>query len=160
MTFIRKHKWTLIVLCALVVLWTVMEVTQELLTQYTSSLREQLPALRNQAQVEAIEVKIEFWQPIRLFVSNFWGYLIYFFMALPLLTLIFKLEPWLTLAYYLLAHLCTYIFSCLIMGGGLEMVIAPLKQSGYMMLRGYLIWAICAIALHFWKGQKRKKVQA
>ena len=157
MTFIRKHKWTLIVLCALVVLWTVMEVTQGLLTQYTSSLREQLPALRNQAQVEAIEAKIEFWQPINLFVSNFWGYLIYFFMALPLLTLLFKLEPWLTLAYYLLAHLCTYIFSCLIMGGGLEMVTAPLKQSGYMMLRGYLIWAICAIALHFWKGQKRKK---
>ena len=93
-------------------------------------------------------------------MSNFWGYLIYFFMALPLLTLLFKLEPWLTLAYYLLAHLCTYIFSCLIMGGGLEMVTAPLKQSGYMMLRGYLIWAICAIALHFWKGQKRKKVQA
>ena len=71
MTFIRKHKWTLIVLCALVVLWTVMEVTQGLLTQYTSSLREQLPALRNQAQVEAIEAKIEFWQPISLFVSNF-----------------------------------------------------------------------------------------
>ena len=119
MTFIRKHKWTLIVLCALVVLWTVMEVTQGLLTQYTSSLREQLPALRNQAQVEAIEAKIEFWQPISLFVSNFWGYLIYFFMALPLLTLLFKLDSWLTLAYYLLAHLCTYIFSCLIMGGGL-----------------------------------------
>lgn len=56
MTFIRKHKWTLIVLCALVVLWTVMEVTQGLLTQYTSSLREQLPALRNQGPR---------WKPLR-----------------------------------------------------------------------------------------------
>ncbi len=154
MTFVRKHKWTLIVLCALVVLWTVLEVGQGLLTQYTSSLREQLPALRNQAQVEAIEAKIEFWQPISLFVSNFWGYLIYFFMALPLLTLLFKLDSWLTLAYYLLAHLCTYLFSCLIMGGGLEMVIAPLKQSGYMMLRGYLIWAVFAVVFYLRKKQK------
>ena len=160
MTFVRKHKWTLIVLCALVVLWTLRGVTQMLLTNYESTLWEQLPTLRNQAQVEAIEEKIEFLQPIIRFVGNSWGYLIYFFMALPLLTLLFKLEPWLTLAYYLLAHLCTYIFSCLIMGGGLEMVTAPLKQSGYMMLRGYLIWAICSIALYFWKGQKRKKVQA
>ena len=154
MTFIKKHKWTLIVLCALVVLWTVLEVTQGLLTQYTSSLRAQLPALRNQAQVEAIEAKIEFWQPISLFMSNFWGYLIYFFMALPLLTLLFKLDSWLTLAYYLLAHLCTYIFSCLIMGGGLEMVTAPLKQSGYMMLRGYLIWAVFAVVFYLRKKQK------
>lgn len=154
MTFIRKHKWTLIVLCALVVLWTVLEVTQTLLAHYDSSLREQLPALRNQAQVEAIEAKIEFWQPISLFVSNFWGYLIYFFMALPLLTLLFKLDSWLTLAYYLLAHLCTYIFSCLIMGGGLEMVTAPLKQSGYMMLRGYLIWAVFAVVFYLRKKQK------
>ena len=160
MTFIKKHKWTLIVLCALVVLWTVLEVTQGLLTQYTSSLREQLPALRNQAQVEAIEAKIEFWQPISLFVSNFWGYLIYFFMALPLLTLLFKLDSWLTLAYYLLAHLCTYIFSCLIMGGGLEMVTVPLKQSGYMMLRGYLIWAVFAVVFYLRKRQQQKVAQA
>ena len=154
MTFIKKHKWTLIVLCALVVLWTVLEVGQGLLTQYTSSLREQLPALRNQAQVEAIEAKIEFLQPIIRFVGNSWGYLIYFFMALPLLTLLFKLDSWLTLAYYLLAHLCTYIFSCLIMGGGLEMVTAPLKQSGYMMLRGYLIWAVFAVVFYLRKKQK------
>lgn len=154
MTFVRKHKWTLIVLCALVVLWTVLEVGQGLLTQYTSSLREQLPALRNQAQVEAIEAKIEFWQPISQFMVNSWGYLIYFFMALPLLTLLFKLDSWLTLAYYLLAHLCTYIFSCLIMGGGLEMVTAPLKQSGYMMLRGYLIWAVFAVVFYLRKKQK------
>ena len=160
MTFIKKHKWTLIVLCALVVLWTVLEVTQGLLTQYTSSLREQLPALRNQAQVEAIEAKIEFWQPISQFMVNSWGYLIYFFMALPLLTLLFKLDSWLTLAYYLLAHLCTYIFSCLIMGGGLEMVTAPLKQSGYMMLRGYLIWVVFAAVLYLRKRQQQKAVQA
>ena len=51
MTFIRKHKWTLIVLCALVVLWTVLEVAQVLLAHYDSSLREQLFGLRNQAQV-------------------------------------------------------------------------------------------------------------
>ena len=150
MTFVRKHKWTLIILCALVVLWTVLEVGQGLLTQYTSSLREQLPALRNQAQVEAIEAKIEFLQPIIRFVGNSWGYLIYFFMALPLLTLLFKLDSWLTLAYYLLA----YIFSCLIMGGGLEMVTAPLKQSGYMMLRGYLIWAVFAVVFYLRKKQK------
>ena len=154
MTFVRKHKWTLIVLCALVVLWTVLEVTQTLLANYDSSLREKLFGLRNQAQVETIEAKIEFWQPISLFVSNFWGYLIYFFMALPLLTLLFKLDSWLTLAYYLLAHLCTYIFSCLIMGGGLEMVTAPLKQSGYMMLRGYLIWAVFAVVFYLRKKQK------
>lgn len=154
MTFVRKHKWTLIILCALVVLWTVLEVGQGLLTQYTSSLREQLPALRNQAQVEAIKAKIEFWQPISRFMVNSWGYLIYFFMALPLLTLLFKLDSWLTLAYYLLAHLCTYIFSCLIMGGGLEMVTAPLKQSGYMMLRGYLIWAVFAVVFYLRKKQK------
>ena len=79
MTFIKKHKWTLIVLCALVVLWTVLEVAQVLLAHYDSSLREQLPALRNQAQVEAIEAKIEFWQPINQFMVNSWGYLIYFF---------------------------------------------------------------------------------
>ena len=160
MTFVRKHKWTLIVLCTLVVLWTVLEVGQGLLTQYTSSLREQLPSLRNQAQVEAIEAKIEFLQPIIRFVGNSWGYLIYFFMALPLLTLLFKLEPWLTLAYYLLAHLCTYIFSCLIMGGGLEMVTAPLKQSGYMMLRGYLIWAVFAVVFYLRKRQQQKVAQA
>lgn len=154
MTFIRKHKWTLIVLCALVVLWTVLEVTQTLLANYDSSLREQLFGLRNQAQVEAIEAKIEFLQPIIRFVGNSWGYLIYFFMALPLLTLLFKLDSWLTLAYYLLAHLCTYIFSCLIMGGGLEMVTAPLKQSGYMMLRGYLIWAVFAVVFYLRKKQK------
>ena len=160
MTFVRKHKWTLIVLCALVVLWTVLEVGQGLLTQYTSSLREQLPALRNQAQVEAIEAKIEFLQPIIRFVGNSWGYLIYFFMALPLLTLLFKLDSWLTLAYYLLAHLCTYIFSCLIMGGGLEMVTAPLKQSGYMVLRGYLIWAVFAVVFYLRKRQQQKAAQA
>lgn len=160
MTFIRKHKWTLIVLCALVVLWTVLEVAQVLLAHYDSSLREQLFDLRNQAQVEAIEAKIEFLQPIIRFVGNSSFYLIYFFMALPLLTLLFKLDSWLTLAYYLLAHLCTYIFSCLIMGGGLEMVTAPLKQSGYMVLRGYLIWAIFAAVLYLRKRQQQKAVQA
>ena len=154
MTFIRKHKWTLIVLCALVVLWTVLEVTQGLLANYDSSLREQLFGLRNQAQVEAIEAKIEFLQPVIRFVGNSSFYLIYFFMALPLLTLLFKLDSWLTLAYYLLAHLCTYIFSCLIMGGGLEMFTAPLKQSGYMMLRGYLIWAVFAVVFYLRKKQK------
>ena len=160
MTFVRKHKWTLIVLCALVVLWTVLEVAQVLLANYDSSLREQLFDLRNQAQVEAIEAKIEFLQPIIRFVGNSWGYLIYFFMALPLLTLLFKLEPWLTLAYYLLAHVCTYLFSCLILGGSTDVVSSYFYQSGIRMVIGYLIWAICSIALHFWKGQKRKKVQA
>ena len=74
----------------------VLEVTQTLLANYDSSLREQLFGLRNQAQVEAIEAKIEFLQPIIRFVGNSWGYLIYFFMALPLLTLLFKLDSWLT----------------------------------------------------------------
>ena len=160
MTFIKKHEWTLIVLCALVVLWTVLEVAQVLLAHYDSSLREQLPALRNQAQVEAIEAKIEFWQPINQFMVNSWGYLIYFFMALPLLTLLFKLDSWLTLAYYLLAHLCTYIFSCLIMGGGLEMFTASFQWSGYMVLRGYLIWAVFAAVLYLRKRQQQKAVQA
>mgnify|MGYP003370415352 CR=1 FL=1 len=160
MTFIKKHKWTLIVLCALVVLWTVLEVAQVLLAHYDSSLREQLFDLRNQAQVETIEAKIEFLQPVIRFVGNSSFYLIYFFMALPLLTLLFKLDSWLTLAYYLLAHLCTYIFSCLIMGGGLEMFTAPLKQSGYMVLRGYLIWAVFAAVLYLRKRQQQKAVQA
>ena len=160
MTFIKKHKWTLIVLCALVVLWTVLEVAQVLLAHYDSSLREQLFDLRNQAQVETIEAKIEFLQPVIRFVGNSSFYLIYFFMALPLLTLLFKLDSWLTLAYYLLAHLCTYIFSCLIMGGGLEMVTAPLKQSGYMMLRGYLIWAVFAVVFYLRKRQQQKVAQA
>ena len=160
MTFVRKHKWTLIVLCALVVLWTVLEVTQTLLAHYDSSLREQLFDLRNQAQVETIEAKIEFLQPVIRFVGNSSFYLIYFFMALPLLTLLFKLDSWLTLAYYLLAHLCTYLFSCLILGSSTDVVSSYFYQSGIRMVIGYLIWAICSIALYFWKGQKRKKVQA
>lgn len=160
MTFIKKHKWTLIVLCALVVLWTLRGVTQMLLTNYESTLWEQLPTLRNQAQVEAIEEKIEFLRPIIRFLGDLSIYLIYSFMVLPLLTLVFKLDPWLTLAYYLLAHLCTYIFSCLIMGGGLEMVTAPLKQSGYMMLRGYLIWAVFAVVFYLRKRQQQKVAQA
>ena len=160
MTFVRKHKWTLIVLCTLVVLWTVLEVGQGLLTQYTSSLREQLPSLRNQAQVEAIEAKIEFLQPIIRFVGNSWGYLIYFFMALPLLTLLFKLEPWLTLAYYLLAHLCTYLFSFLILGGSTDVVSSYFYQSGIRMVIGYLIWAVFAVVFYLRKRQQQKVAQA
>lgn len=154
MTFIKKHKWTLIVLCALVVLWTVRGVTQMLLTNYESTLWEQLPTLRNQAQVEAIEEKIEFLRPIIRFLGDLSIYLIYSFMVLPLLTLVFKLDPWLTLAYYLLAHLCTYIFSCLIMGNSLDLIIPILLWDGYMMLRGYLIWAVFAVVLYLRKKQK------
>lgn len=154
MTFVRKHKWTLIVLCALVVLWTVRGVTQMLLTNYESTLWKQLPTLRNQAQVEAIEEKIEFLRPIIRFLGDLSIYLIYSFMVLPLLTLVFKLDPWLTLAYYLLAHLCTYIFSCLIMGNSLDLIIPILLWDGYMMLRGYLIWAVFAVVLYLRKKQK------
>lgn len=154
MTFIKKHKWTLIVLCALVVLWTLRGVTQMLLTNYESTLWEQLPTLRNQAQVEAIEEKIEFLRPIIRFLGDLSIYLIYSFMVLPLLTLVFKLDPWLTLAYYLLVHLCTYIFSCLIMGNSLDLIIPILLWDGYMMLRGYLIWAVFAVVLYLRKKQK------
>lgn len=156
MIFIKKHKWTLIALCILVILWIVMEVAGTLIGRYRSSLWEQLPTLRNQAEASKIEEKVESLRSIGAFFINSSGYLIYFFMALPLLSLVLKLDWWLTLAYYLLAHLCTYIFSCLIMGGGLEMFTAPLRQSGYMVLRGYLIWAVFAIILYLRKQQSKK----
>ena len=58
MSFIKKHKWTLITLCALVVLWAVLQAAGTLIGRYQRSLWEQLPTLRNHAEVLAIEAKV------------------------------------------------------------------------------------------------------
>ena len=150
MSFIKKHKWTLITLCSLVVLWAVLQAAGTLIGRYETSLWEQLPTLRNHAEVLAIEAKVESLRSIGAFFNKFSAYLIYFFMALPLLSLVFKLDWWLTLAYYLLAHLCTFIIV------GRDMFIGFFRWSGRMVLKGYILWAIFALVLYLRKRQEEK----